>query len=154
MVRRRRCTCRSRHIDVARAVDDDAVGLIHPRLRRRPAVACEAALAGTGYGGDDTGARVDAADAMVVRIGEAQTAIGIEREIERIVQQRLRRSAAIARVTFFTRSGDGTDDPLRVRHRRVPPVDAGCPCHCERSEAISIPFRAAMEIAASLRSSQ
>ena len=26
------------------------------------------------------------------------------------------------------------------------------PCHCERSEAISIPLRTAMEIAASLRS--
>jgi light-regulated signal transduction histidine kinase (bacteriophytochrome) len=33
-------------------------------------------------------------------------------------------------------------------------VRAGLSCHCERSEAISIPLRTAMEIAASLRSSQ
>ena len=107
-------------VDVASAIDDDAVRLVHLRLCRRTAVAGEAAFTGAGNRGDDAGARIDAADAVIVGIGKAQIAAGIEREIERIVQQRLRRRATIAGIALRARSRDSADDPLRVCHRSYP----------------------------------
>ena len=99
-------------IDIAGAVDDDAVGLVERRRDGRAAVAGIAGIAGAGDRRDDPGRGLDAADAVVERVREIQIAGAVERDVERAVQQRLARRSAIPGEPLLAGADCGRDDPI------------------------------------------
>src|SRR5690606_7385935 len=81
-------------------------------------VAGEAALeraltALAGDGGDDAGG-VDLAHAVVHRVGEVDRAVVGDLQVDRSVEARLHRRAAVARVAGLAGAGDGLDDAVGV----------------------------------------
>src|SRR5262249_53561103 len=100
--------------------------LVQTRFRRRPAVAGKAGLSGARDGGNHLCPRVDPANSVIVRIGEDQVAVRREREIERLVQQRGTRRAAITRTTLRTRAPPGADDPSCHGSHASPSGHHGC----------------------------
>jgi hypothetical protein len=114
-------------IDRPGLVNHHAIRLVQQRMDCLATVAGKAAFAGAGDRGDRVGSPIDAADAMIERIGEEQITHDIECEVERIVQQRLRRRAAIAGITRCTRACHGRNDPRRIfACHAVDPTQSRC----------------------------
>src|SRR6185369_9827723 len=95
-------------------------------LLRRSTVAAERAAAvvfeavwriAAGDAGHDAGQRVDAADTVVVRVGDQHVAAAVEHEIVRLTQQRGARRTAVAGETARRKDGSSgvtMDDAVRV----------------------------------------
>src|SRR6266508_3150016 len=87
---------------ISRVIVGDTVGSIHASRRRRTAVAAclpvavtlvAAGLAASGDGGDDAAVPVDAAHAVVVRVGDDEVACGVASDVPRLADvSRERRS--------------------------------------------------------------
>ncbi len=83
-------------VDVAVGRGGDRAGRVQRGLGRRLVVAVVAVLARSGDGGDDPGRSIDAADAVVVRVGDDQIAVGRDRDAVRRVELRHDRGAVVA----------------------------------------------------------
>ena len=109
-------------IDVCGIVDRDAVGLVETGTSGRTAIPGIAGLAAAGAGRDHTGARVDAPNAMVERVGKIEIAVRVEPDVERAVQQGPRRRPAIAGIAFLAGSHRCRNDPGLLWHRLDTPA--------------------------------
>src|SRR5262249_57329722 len=92
--------------------DRDALGL-ESRRGGRAAVAREPWLTAACEGADPA-VGIDAADAVVLGVGDVDAPVCGDGDSARRVQLRLRRWAAVAGVALRPRSGDSGDDAVRV----------------------------------------
>src|SRR5205823_1152896 len=90
------------------AVDRDVIGIVKLRVQCRAAVAGEAERAVAGDGRDRT-VDVDAADALIERVGDVNAALRIDRDAERIRELRARCLPAVAAEAERPRTGDRRD---------------------------------------------
>ena len=102
--------------DVDRTVRTDrkAIRLVEAGLQRRPTIARIAFLAAACHRRDRPALRIDAPDAVIVGIRENQVARRVEDDIERIVQRRSGRRAAVSGITRFAVPSDGRYDPSAI----------------------------------------
>src|SRR4029077_7574528 len=96
--------------------DGHTAGIVQVRVCGRPVITIESGLSGARDGGDDRGLPVDPADAIVVRVGDDQIAVGSDRDAVGRVELRLRGGRVVARETGAERivAGGRPDVVLRV----------------------------------------
>src|SRR5262249_40744249 len=102
---------RLRHEDGAGRVDDDPRRKVERRLGRKAAVAARARFAGTGDGRNRARSGVDEADAVVVRIGNVETAIRVDGYSHWIAENSVRRRASVAPESQFADTDHRRDEP-------------------------------------------
>ena len=95
------------HVQVVVDVEADRVRHQRGGLYRRTAVAVGGALAVAQHGGDDAGAHVDAADAVVGVVADVQVAARVEGQVLGVVEGGVRGGAAVAVIAHQAEAGAG-----------------------------------------------
>src|SRR5262249_18420711 len=93
-------------VQLAAAVQPDAVRLLALGFLAGAAVAAETGLARAGDRADRLRLRIDAADTGVQTVDDEQVALGVERDAVRFVHRRFGRGAAVAGVAFVAVTRD------------------------------------------------